>query len=244
MSKHPLVISYFTEKTLYEDHATRLKESLDRLGLRYHIEGRPDRGSWIENCSRKASFIRECRAKFAEPVLWLDADAILLRPIHELKSCAADFAAVRRDGWSFMGGQIFFNIGPGADLLLNNWCEYCHKFPHVWDQVSLGYAWWDTALQSSLVVQWLDETIYDKAYRSFPKKYLPRPFSKAAVRHSQASHKAKRHQPARPEFTTNDLPEWWRRAAAENRPFEIESFWRYELGLQNFWSASRLAQSV
>jgi hypothetical protein len=145
--QHPLIVSYYTLGTAYETHAMALAEDARRLGLAARIEPRAARGSWLENCAQKASFIQEIHRQEQRPLPWLDADARLHRPLHELQGITADFAAVRRRGWEFSGGQVYFGAGPATTRLLDIWCDYCERFPQIWDQVSLGYAWWELSLQ-------------------------------------------------------------------------------------------------
>ncbi|MCT7375313.1 hypothetical protein [Chelativorans salis] len=225
---HPLIVSYYTPD--YEPYARQLRRSVEKLGLRARIEARPSTGEWVQNCARKALFIQEMRREVGEPVLWLDADAVLRRPLYELDGCAADLAVVKRSGWSFSGGQIYFGSGDGADLIVDIWCHYARRFPHIFDQVTLGYAWWDAALQRDISVKWLDTTIMDKVDRRFLKRVRQMYFGKAALLHRQASRTIKPLQTV-PEFTNADLPEWWREAAKRDKPFPIDPSLFPALGL-------------
>ncbi|EAS51102.1 conserved hypothetical protein [Aurantimonas manganoxydans SI85-9A1] len=231
--QHPIVISYYTPDTAYETHAEKLTASLRRLGLEYRIEGRPARSSWVENCAQKALFISQMRAELGAPVLWVDADAIMLRPLSEVAGSNVDIAAVRRDGWSFFGGQVYFGVGDAADQLVERWCRYCVEFPHVWDQVSLGYAWWDVSLETKLTSLWLGENTFQKASRNRAFRLVQRMTTGAATMHKQESRRSAKLQKAykTKQFATSDLPEWWREACAQGRIFPITDSQRGELGL-------------
>jgi hypothetical protein len=166
-------------------------------------------------------------------ILWVDADAVVRRPLTELVNCHADFAAVKRDGWAFSGGQIYFGTGLGAEALIDLWCQYCRDFPHIWDQVSLGYAWWDLAVENRISVEWLPETIFEKVEQKRIRRLLQWAFSRTAIFHKQESRRSKKIQQRHLiEFKGDHLPEWWRAAAIENLPFAIAPQFLPELGLK------------
>ncbi len=229
----PLIISYYTPGTAYEDRAADLRRSIDRLRLEHRIDPRPQKPSWVENCAQKAVYISEVRREVRRPVLWLDADAILRRPLPELDDASCDVAAVKRGGWDIHGGQIYFGEGPVADRLVDRWVSYCTHFPHVWDQVSLGYAWWDVSLEEPVSALWLDEALITKTRRSFTGRLIQRLTSRSAVHHMQESRRSKARQsrPLRQEFASSDVPGWWRAAAAANQPFPLDGKQREQLGV-------------
>jgi hypothetical protein len=53
----PIVISFFTLDTPYEEEVKKLRISLERLGVEADIQGVPSRGSWERNCAYKARYI-------------------------------------------------------------------------------------------------------------------------------------------------------------------------------------------
>jgi hypothetical protein len=231
---HPTIVSYYTPNSAYERHAYKLKRSLGRLGLESIIEPREARHSWVENCAQKAEYVQEIRRKIKRPILWVDADAIMQRPFYELCDCPADLAVVKRQGWNFSGGQIYFGPGTGADLIIDIWADYCRKYPHVWDQVSLGYAWWDAVLTTEISALWLDDSVFLKLERRFFRRIKQRLAGSAAVfLHRQESGRSRRKQ-GKPDvdvFKSRSLPMWWREAAQKNAPFMLTREQRLELGL-------------
>lgn len=230
---HPLIVSYYTPGTAYEAHAMALAEDASRLRLAARIEPRPARGSWVENCAQKAGFIRELHREERRPLLWLDADARLRRPLAVLQGSSADFAIVRERGWAFYSGQIYFGAGPAASRLLDIWCDYCARFPQVWDQVSLGYAWWELSLRETVEVLWLKRRLFQKTPRSTAERLRQRLFPPAPILQRQESRRSKAAQgaPARPEFGMDDVPLWWRKAAAREAPFPLDAAQLGALGL-------------
>lgn len=230
---HPLIISYFTPGTAYEGHAASLQRSAERIGLDTRIEPRAARASWLENCAQKALFVQEIRAETDRPILWIDADAMINRPLIELVDSKVDLAVVKRDGWSFYGAQIYFGNSPFARQLIDRWSTYCRDYPQIWDQVTLGYAWWDLALSGSVSVEWLPETISAKSKTRLIERFFQRAFKHPAIFQKQESRRSKTIQAktSLPEYRSDMLPEWWREAAMNNRPFEMSHSQRQELGL-------------
>lgn len=232
-SPHPLIVSYYTPGTAYETNAMALKQDAIRLGLAARIEPRPSRGSWVENCAQKAGFIRELHREETRPLLWLDADARLRRPLRQLENITADFAIVRERGWAFYSGQIYFGAGPAAARLLDIWVDYCTRFPQIWDQVSLGYAWWELSLRQKLEVLWLKPRLFQKTPRGALERLRHRLTPPAPILQRQESRRSKAAQgnPKNPEFGMDEVPAWWRVAAARNAPFPLDATQRRALGL-------------
>jgi len=230
---HPLIVSYYTPGTAYETHAMALARDASRLGLPARIEPLPARGSWVENCAQKAGFIRKLHRELQRPLLWLDADARLRRRLTPLADISADLAVARRQGWEFYTGQIYFGAGPVAGRLLDIWCDYCIRFPQIWDQVSLGYAWWELSLQQEVRTLWLDDRVYTKRARRSAMRLLQNLFRRAPILQQQESRRSKAVQglPGRPEFGMDDVPLWWREAAAREAPFPLNATQRRALGL-------------
>ncbi|OGN63311.1 MAG: hypothetical protein A3E80_02235 [Chlamydiae bacterium RIFCSPHIGHO2_12_FULL_49_9] len=75
----PLLISFYTKNTIYEKEIEDLVASCKALQLELYVEGRADLGSWEYNCCQKPLFILECLEKFKRPLLWVDADAMILK---------------------------------------------------------------------------------------------------------------------------------------------------------------------
>lgn len=232
---HPLIVSYYTPNSAYEVHARTLLEDTKRLGLEARIEPRPARTSWLENCAQKAEFIFQMHEQEQRPLLWIDADARLLRPLDMLRGEGIDFAAVILNGWEFMGGQIYFGTSPVAAQLLQRWRDYCLAFPHIWDQVSLGYAWWDVSLETNFSTLILPKRVMKKAPRTvgqWLKQALPP--SRPCIFHQQESRRSKATQEAskQAEFGMDHIPLWWRKAVINGGgPFPLTPLQRQELGL-------------
>jgi hypothetical protein len=111
----PLVISYYTKDTPYEQEVQRLISSCQTFSIEAQIEPRPSLGSWEKNCAQKASFILQKLREVKRPVLWVDADAVFLRApdFREFDDC--DFSVrinefLPKDHESRIGWALFHNF--------------------------------------------------------------------------------------------------------------------------------------
>ncbi len=160
----PVVLSFYTIGTPYEDEAKNLESSLLSLGLEHRIVGIAPRESWEENCALKADFVLESWNKLGKPVLWVDADAIFHRLPTLLSDATSDFAIHKVYGWQFSSGTLFFNSTENAEKLLRKWAERSAADPLTWDQIHLDLAWEDTVREFPLETLWLPQAytrIYD-----------------------------------------------------------------------------------
>jgi hypothetical protein len=128
-SQVPLVVSFYTKGTPYEEEVNPLEESCRQFGIEYHIEGVETRGSWEENCAYKPYFMREMMKKFARPLLWVDADAVFLKPLSFEEWMFADLAFVKfkeDDDIRFCvaSGTVYVNATEGGVKSLDIWCQY------------------------------------------------------------------------------------------------------------------------
>ena len=163
----PLFVSYYTPATPYEVLADQLRRSLDRLGVAHRIEPITSLGSWVANTGLKASFIERAWQESDRPICWVDADAELLRAPQFLYGNPFDFALVRRHGWYFMSGVVYLGKSAAAGALVSRWVALCRQYPHVWDQVLLTLAWYQTAQAHPLSTMYLPDGIF-----RFPRPFL------------------------------------------------------------------------
>ena len=75
-----IVVNCYTKS--HEQAALRLIESLKKFyPENYYTEMYSSRGHWLKNCLYKSVFIKEQLIKFKKPVLWLDADSVILKKL-------------------------------------------------------------------------------------------------------------------------------------------------------------------
>jgi hypothetical protein len=150
MQKFPVVVSFFTKNTPYEDEVRNLIASCKRFGLETSIDGVDSFGSWELNCAFKPFFLHQKLQELKKPLLWVDADAVFIRQPPVLDLFAADFA-VRVDPElpddhlsKVMSGTIFVNHTDKAKEILRRWAQTCVKEmmradrrEEFWDQAGL-----------------------------------------------------------------------------------------------------------
>lgn len=151
----PMIVSYYTAGTQYEQHAQRLIESLHGLDLPHLVVPVDSFGCWERNCSYKPSFILEMWRRLKKPILWVDADATAHALPLGLADAAFDFAINKYFGWKFASGTLYFNQTPAAARLLQSWVAAANAEPLLFDQVTLTLAWWRTAQETCLRTAWL-----------------------------------------------------------------------------------------
>lgn len=122
----PLLISFYTKDTIYEKEVEDLAASCKALGVDSCIEGREDLGSWDRNCCQKPLFILECMEKFKRPLLWVDADAILLHKV-TLSYEEADLALYFNDRSSHdaRSATIYIAFSERAKGFVAEWYDAC-----------------------------------------------------------------------------------------------------------------------
>lgn len=78
-TEYPVVISYYTIGTVYENEINKLIDTLDKFKLPYQIYGVLTLGSWLHNTGYKAEFVERVLEIIDRPCVWLDADCIVMK---------------------------------------------------------------------------------------------------------------------------------------------------------------------
>jgi hypothetical protein len=165
-----LVCCFYTDS--YRDHALNLKQSLDHFNLDYYFKEVEDAGYWEANTRIKPHFILECLYKFPNKnVLYLDADALVKKPLDYFNHITADVAFYKTKGMpgmshDYLASTMFFSNTPNTIKLVEQWIteQVDGKRTQV-DQDSL-----DTAMDkvgNTLTVEALNPgyiKIFDKDY--------------------------------------------------------------------------------
>jgi hypothetical protein len=131
----PHFVSFFAGPG-YACEADGLRASLDALALPYTIEERTDAGSWLANCAQKPVFLKEMRQRIRGPIVWLDADARVLKApdfFAELPHYV-DVAYHLFRGRELLSGTLYFGDTSGARRLLDAWVHAQVEQLTAWDQ--------------------------------------------------------------------------------------------------------------
>src|SRR3990167_8507360 len=94
-SQMPLVVSYYTKGTGYEEEASHLIQSCQKFAIEHCVEGIQDLGSWEKNCAFKPYFMQKKMEQYKRPLLWVDVDAVFLQPLSFEESFFADCALIK-----------------------------------------------------------------------------------------------------------------------------------------------------
>lgn len=165
-----LVCCFYTAS--YRDHALSLKQSLDNFNLNYYFKEVEDAGYWEANTRIKPHFILECLQQFPDKnVLYLDADALVKKPLDYFNHINADVAFYKTKGMpgmshDYLASTMFFSNTTNTVHFVKQWIaeQVGGKRTQV-DQDSL-----DTAmdkLSGTLTVEALNPgyiKIFDKDY--------------------------------------------------------------------------------
>lgn len=168
--------------------------SCKKFDLPYSIDPIPNFGTWEKNCCFKPKYILKKLIDLKRPILWLDADALIVQKPTLFETLDADIALrivneLPNDHQSKMiSGTIFVNNTPGALQVLQEWdleTETLFKQdPHLWDQVSLR----NILLRSTAKVCPLDSRYYQVYNKIEDEKTL----KEAIIIHFQASRTLKK----------------------------------------------------
>jgi len=149
MNPLPLVVSFYTIDTPYEEEVKYLRESCAHFGLEIEAEGVPSFGSWEMNCAFKPLFILKKMQQYKRPLLWVDADAVFIRPLESISAFSFDLGVrmydVPEDHPSkIVSATVFVNATEAAKKVVVMWAEECMNFlkdpnrtQEMWDQDAL-----------------------------------------------------------------------------------------------------------
>ncbi len=168
--------------------------SCKKFDLPYSIDPIPNFGTWEKNCCFKPKYILKKLIDLKRPILWLDADALIVQKPTLFEALDADIALrivneLPKDHQSKMiSGTVFVNNTPEALKVLQEWdleTETLFKQdPHLWDQVSLR----NVLQRSTAEVYALDSRYYQVYNKVEDEKTL----HEAIIIHFQASRTLKK----------------------------------------------------
>jgi len=151
----PVIVSYFTTSTPYEDLATRLRASCEVLGLRHHIVPLDPTGTWEANCAAKARVCLDAWSSLSAGASAQDARTVIAEA-----SRAMGTEGLNSITFSGSAETVFFGQTALAGALLERWVERCRHEPRVWDQVQLDLAWEEVTSSAPLHTMWLPRGYY------------------------------------------------------------------------------------
>ena len=125
-SKDSFIVCCFYTNS-YCEHALDLKKSLDDFELNYYFKEVEDAGYWEANTRIKPHFILECLQEFPNKnILYLDADAIVKKPLDYFNKITTDVALYKTKGISgmshdYLASTMFFSNTVNTTALVKQW---------------------------------------------------------------------------------------------------------------------------
>ena len=123
-----LLISFYSDiedKTYYSDHASRLKEECNTLGILNNIRWKESLGSYQLNCLSKPQFILDMLERFKQPLLWMDVDSQLHKPldIFDQFDESVDMVVATANGMlsGMKASPLYFRNTDKAKEFINAW---------------------------------------------------------------------------------------------------------------------------
>jgi hypothetical protein len=146
----PIVISFYTLGTPYEQEVKKLIHSCSEQEIEADIVGIDSKGSWEKNCAQKPFFILEKVNQWNRPVLWVDADAVFKQQtdFSEMSTCDVsvrmnEFLPKMHES-RIVSNTLFIKNNSSGLELLEEWCLEVNKALNdknrtmeFWDQVAL-----------------------------------------------------------------------------------------------------------
>ena len=134
----PTYVSFYTGPG-YAEEAEGLRRSLAAHDLPHWIEPLDDTGAWVTNCAQKPAFLRRAREHFRGPLVWLDADARVVRPPTLFDTLDCDVAGHWFKGAELLSSALYFADTEAARQILDAWCAQQERNRVVWDQKVLQH---------------------------------------------------------------------------------------------------------
>jgi hypothetical protein len=129
----PIIVSYYTKNSLYEKQVEDLVRSCEELQLEYDITGIASLGSWSANCCFKPTFLLQKLLQYRRPIVWTDADSVMMKRPELLGTLRCDLAVHVRellpvsDRGKVLSGTVFINYSSLAKRLLKMWILECQR---------------------------------------------------------------------------------------------------------------------
>lgn len=125
---NPIIVSYYTLNTPYEQIIINLRNSLNKFNLSHDLRGVPDLGSWEANTHFKATFLKSIMVVYPNaPLLYVDADAVFNSIPVDLFNIKCDIGVRYQDfPWrkhECLSGTILLHHTPNTYKLIEKWIE-------------------------------------------------------------------------------------------------------------------------
>lgn len=140
------IFGFYTDDKLYTKHAQILEQSAKKFDI--NVELREfSKNDWQKIIAFKPTFIAQMRREIKGPILYIDADAVVLEDIRPyFSNIKEDIAVHLMNDERLVSSTLFINETPNAHALMDEWEKRMLAEPERWDQVIL----------QELVFEWLE----------------------------------------------------------------------------------------
>lgn len=143
-----------------EAASLRLRQSLERLQLDCHIE---PVGTQFDDrilCFEKAEFMMRMWNKYREPLLFVEADAVLRAAPLLPSFIGCDVALHKWNRWEMSTRTLYLGRTHRSETLLHTWQQLAASYPAIWEGYLLDQAWSLTSSQLPLDTVWLPRSYH------------------------------------------------------------------------------------
>jgi hypothetical protein len=157
--RRPLVVSCYPADVC-RNEPINLAQSLHAFGLDHVVQQIDDAPLGRVTGRQKIKFILDTWTNSDRPILWLDPDAVVKRPISLLDTVDCDVALHKWRGWEISTRTLYFGRSAAAEAVLRTWLRLADTFPETWEGYLLDQAWSLVASQIPLSTNWLPRSYH------------------------------------------------------------------------------------
>lgn len=143
-----------------EAASLRLRHSLERLRLDCHIEPIDTQLDDRLVCFEKAEFMVRMWNKYREPLLFVEAGAVLREAPLLPSFLGCDVALHKWNRWEMSARTLYLGRSVHAERLLRAWQQLAAAYPAIWEGYLLDQAWSLTSSQVPLDTVWLPRSYH------------------------------------------------------------------------------------
>lgn len=140
--------------------AFALRHSLERFDLACHIEPVEAQLGDRILCFEKAEFMMRMWNKYREPLLFVEAGAVLREAPLLPSFLGCDLALHKWNGWEMSARTLYLGRTKAAEMMLRTWQQLAASYPAVWEGYLLDQAWSLTSSQMPLDTVWLPRSYH------------------------------------------------------------------------------------
>ncbi|MBK3660079.1 hypothetical protein JJE66_02260 [Bradyrhizobium diazoefficiens] len=140
--------------------AFALRHSLERFGLACHIEPIDTQLGDRLLCFEKAEFMLRMWHKYREPLLFVEAGAVLREAPLLPSFLGCDVALHKWNRWEMSARTLYLGRTGAAEMLLRSWQHLAASYPAIWEGYLLDQAWSLTSSQMPLDTVWLPRSYH------------------------------------------------------------------------------------